>query len=154
MKISQLRNIIQEEVRKAIREELADILTEAVEIASRPKEVKELDYKWSTPAKKQVSEKQEFTPKWNPIEKKAPTFNTGNKMLDEMLGQTAKTAPTSDLRAMSNPGNNMASSMAHQMVAENQGPQPGIDISKLGFVNKAKAVLDASYEKDASRHGL
>ena len=33
-------------------------------------------------------------------------------------------------------------------LTENSGPMPGIDISKLDFVSKAKAVLDKSYEKD------
>ena len=31
------------------------------------------------------------------------------------------------------------------------GAQPGLDISKLDFVQKAKSVLDASYSKDKNR---
>ena len=47
---------------------------------------------------------------------------------------------------------NFASSMATQMgMTETSGPMPGIDISKLDFVSKAKKVLDKSYEKDRSR---
>lgn len=38
-------------------------------------------------------------------------------------------------------------------MTENKGPMPGIDISKLDFVSKAKAVLDKSYEKDKNRLG-
>ena len=48
----------------------------------------------------------------------------------------------------------IASSMGAQMgMTENAGPMPGIDISKLDFVNKAKSVLDASYKKDKARVG-
>jgi len=46
---------------------------------------------------------------------------------------------------------NLASSMASNMGMT--GPQPGLDISKLDFVSKAKSVLDASYQKDKSRLG-
>jgi hypothetical protein len=41
---------------------------------------------------------------------------------------------------------NMATSMANQMNM-NAGRQPGLDISNLDFVTKAKAVLDASNKK-------
>ena len=41
---------------------------------------------------------------------------------------------------------NMATSMANQMNM-NAGRQPGLDISKLDFVSKAKSVLDASNKK-------
>jgi hypothetical protein len=33
------------------------------------------------------------------------------------------------------------------------GNQPGLDISKLDFVSKAKSVLDASIKKDKQRLG-
>ena len=36
----------------------------------------------------------------------------------------------------------------------NETPLPGIDITKLPFMNKAKAILDASIQKDKERHGL
>ena len=43
--------------------------------------------------------------------------------------------------------------MSNQMSRSVQGPQVGIDISQLDFVNKAKSVLDASYKKDKARVG-
>ena len=44
------------------------------------------------------------------------------------------------------------STLANQMgLTENSGPMPGIDISKLDFVSKAKSVLDAAYKKDKNR---
>jgi hypothetical protein len=42
---------------------------------------------------------------------------------------------------------NFASMMSNQMVRESNGPMPGIDISKLDFVGKAKAIFDKSIEK-------
>jgi len=49
---------------------------------------------------------------------------------------------------------NFASSMASNMgMTENSGPMPGIDISKLDFVSKAKQVLDAAVKKDKNRSG-
>ncbi len=48
---------------------------------------------------------------------------------------------------------NFASMMSNQMSRSVQGPQVGIDISQLDFVNKAKSVLDASYKKDKARVG-
>jgi len=44
---------------------------------------------------------------------------------------------------------NFASSAATNMGMT--GAQPGIDISKLDFVKKAKSVLDASYAKDKQK---
>jgi len=53
---------------------------------------------------------------------------------------------------INNPGPmkpNFASNIATGMgLTENSGPMPGIDISKLDFVSKAKSILDKSYEKD------
>ena len=49
---------------------------------------------------------------------------------------------------------NFASSMASNMgMTEQSGPMPGIDISKLDFVAKAKSVFDASMEKDKNKFG-
>ena len=36
-------------------------------------------------------------------------------------------------------------------MTESTGPLPGLDISKLPFVNKAKQVLDAAYAKDKKK---
>jgi hypothetical protein len=45
--------------------------------------------------------------------------------------------------------------MASQMgMSEPTGPMPGLDLSQLGFLNKAKAVLDAANKKDKERKGL
>ena len=51
-----------------------------------------------------------------------------------------------------NPGTAATTTLANQMgLTENSGPMPGIDISKLDFVSKAKSVLDAAYKKDKNR---
>ena len=134
MKLDQLRKIIREEVRAAIKEELQDVLTEAVKIASTPSIEKGSEY----------------------IPQKATTTtvraNTGNKTLDEMLEMTGKSMTSEDYRSIGNFEStqvskpNFAASMATQMGMT--GPAPGLDISQLPFIGKAKSILDASIEKD------
>ena len=132
MKLDQLRKIIREEVRAAVKEELQDVMNEAIKHASTP-----------TPQKMQQ------VPKGLPKK-----WSTGKAAtLDEML-QATKDSMTGDdaknimgYQAPAPPS--MASSMANQMgITQTSGPMPGIDISKLDFVSKAKSVLDASYAKD------
>ena len=145
MKLDQLRKIIREEVRAAVKEELQDVMNEAVKYASTPqtpsvqksagyKPVKQKDVKrtWST-----------------------GKLNTGTIPLEEMLSQTAKEMTPAEFKNITNAqppvAPNLASSMANSMGMADA--QPGIDISKLDFVSKAKAVLDASYKKDKARLG-
>ena len=140
MKLDQLRKIIREEVRAAVKEELQDVLTEAVRIASTPNIQKFNEYK--------------------PIDKGQPKrWSVGKSAtLDEMLADTKANMTTTDVaNIMGTTGAqkpNFASMMSNQMVRENSGPAPGIDITKLDFVAKAKSVLDASYKKDKQRTGI
>ena len=142
MKLDQLRKIIREEVRSAVKDELQEMLNEAVKAASAPstqeyKAVKQKDLKrtWST-----------------------GRMNPGTVPLEEMLNMTRESMTGDDYKNVVNADSSMvkkpnfASSMASNMgITENTGPMPGIDISKLDFVKNAKAVLDKSYEKDKSR---
>ena len=142
MKLDQLRKIIREEVRSAVKDELQEMLNEAVKAASAPsaqeyKAVKQKDLKrtWST-----------------------GRMNPGTVPLEEMLNMTRESMTGDDYKNVVNADSSMvkkpnfASSMASNMgMTENTGPMPGIDISKLDFVKNAKAVLDKSYEKDKSR---
>jgi uncharacterized protein YigE (DUF2233 family) len=142
MKLDQLRKIIREEVRSAVKDELQEMLNEAVKSASAPstqeyKAVKQKDLKrtWST-----------------------GKMNPGTVPLEEMLNMTQKEMTGDDYRNVVNADSSMvskpnfASSMASNMgMTENAGPMPGIDISKLDFVGKAKAIYDKSIEKDKNR---
>ena len=142
MKLNQLRKIIREEVRAAVKEELQDILNEAVKVASTPiNEANSSNTKIPTP-----------TPT-NPVA-------SGNKSIDEMLKQTANNMTNEDYRTVFNGSSdmvtgmpNMASSMATQM-NKNAGNQPGLDISNLDFVKKAGAVFNASVKKDNQKAGI
>lgn len=138
MKLNQLRKIIREEVRSAVKEELQDILNEAVKHASTP-----------VAEHRQVNSEVPKPSPTNPVAE----IKTGTKSLDEMLKQTQASmtseeyknvfAGTSDMvQGMPN----MASTMMNQMNM-GAGRQPGLDISNLDFVSKAKAVLDASNKK-------
>ena len=136
MKLDQLRKIIREEVRAAVKEELQEVIKEAIKLASTPK----------SPAYSQVPKGQ--PKKWS-VGKSAT--------LDEMLQDTRANMSGKDYNNIIAQGGglvpkpNFASTMATQMSMESQGPAPGLDISKLDFVNKAKAVLDASYKKDRNK---
>ena len=131
MKLEQLRKIIREEVKAAVKEELQDVLTEAVKVASTP----------STPAKPVV--------KFN-----KPKAGT----LDEMINMTKDSMTSNDYRTLVNANSSMvtglpntASTMATQMSINSGGNQPGIDISNLDFVKKAKDVLVASEKLNKSK---
>lgn len=131
MKLEQLRKIIREEVKAAVKEELQDVLTEAVKVASTP----------STPAKPVV--------KFN-----KPKAGT----LDEMINMTKESMTSNDYRTLVNANSSMvtglpntASTMATQMSMNSGGNQPGIDISNLDFVKKAKDVLVASEKLKTSK---
>lgn len=134
MKLDQLRKIIREEVRSAVKEELQDILNEAVKHASAP-----------VVEHKQTKVEVPKPSKMNPV--------AGKTSIDDMLEMTKKSMTNEEYKNVFSGTSdmvtgmpNMASTMANQM-SMNAGNQPGIDISNLDFVNKAKAVLDASNKK-------
>lgn len=140
MKLDQLRKIIREEVRAAVKEELQDVMNEAVKYASTPT--------------------QHSTNVYKAVEKGQPKkWSTGKSAtLDEMLNMTKQEMTSEDAANIIGSNGvqkpNFAQTMATQMTMESQGPTPGIDISKLDFVSKAKSVLDASYKKDRNRVGV
>ncbi len=139
MKLDQLRKIIREEVRGAVKEELQEMLTEAVKAASTPT--------------KQVSQTYAEVPKGQPkkwsVGKSATLDEMLNATKSEMTGEDASNFTSSGVHKP-----NFASMMSTQMTMENKGPMPGIDISKLDFVGKAKSILDASLKKDKNRVGV
>ena len=145
MKLDQLRKIIREEVRAAVKEELQEMLTEAVKVASTPSKNEQSGYK-------QVKQK-DLARTWS-----VGKMNTGTVPLEEMLNQTKANMTSEEYQNVFAGNSNMvqkpnfASNVATDMgLTEHSGPQPGIDISKLSFVNKAKAIFDKSNEKDKNR---
>lgn len=145
MKLDQLRKIIREEVRSAVKEELQEMLNEAVRVASAPSKESNLNYQ---PVKQKDLKRTWSTGRMNP----------GTVPLEEMLNMTKQEMSGQDFRNVINADSSMvkkpnfASNIASDMgLGQNAGPMPGIDISKLDFVNKAKAIYDKSVEKDRSR---
>lgn len=136
MKVELLRKLIREEVKAAMKEQLQEIMNEAVKAASEP----------SKP-QKQVAVEQ----------KKSAPVNKGS--IDEMLQMTKTSMTSEDYRSIGNfdsgqvPRTNKAGSIASQMNI-NAGNQPGIDLSTIPGLSKAKQVLDAAYEKDAQKAGI
>lgn len=136
MKLDQLRKVIREEVRAAIREELQEVLTEAVKIASTPT--------------KPISQTYSEVPKGQP-----KRWSSGRAAtLDEMLQDTRSSLTPSEASDIIGGSGvqkpNFASMMSNQMAKENQGPMPGIDISKLDFVKKAKGIYDLANKKSSN----
>ena len=138
MKLDQLRTIIREEVRAAFKEELQEVLTEAVKIASNPKQT---FYNGTTQTVKTTE----------PVASRHTPVKTNNNTLDEMLSMTkAGMTPTEYNNIIGSAPPSTSAKMASQLGMQEKA-LPGIDISKLDFVGKAKEVLDASYKKDKVR---
>lgn len=147
MKLDLLRKLIREEVRAAVKEELQDMLNEAVKYASA---VPETTKNTAGTNYREVKQK-DLARTWS-----VGKMNTGTVPLGEMLSQTQAAMTGEDYNNVMNnvgvPKPNFTSKVATDMgLTEHSGPQPGIDISKLDFVKKAKAVLDKSFEKDKNR---
>lgn len=154
MKLDQLRKIIREEVRAAVKEELQDVINEAVKIASAPTKMQPAPEPgtsaWSAPKKPSKQELAEMIGLKTPPKPTNIEFSS-NKSINSILQQTQQSmtnedyqqvfAGTSDM--VQKP--NFASSMASQMGMS--GAQPGLDISQLDFVKKAKSVLDLANKK-------
>jgi hypothetical protein len=143
MKLDQLRKIIREEVRAAVKEELQEVMNEAVKYASTP----------SSNEYKEVSKPKDSNLKWS-----VPP--TGKKSLDEMLQATKSTMSQDEYRNIGNFDStsvsrpNFAASMANQMGMKS--PEVGVSFADIpGFdPSKAKAILDASVKKDKQRAGI
>ena len=144
MKLDELRKIIREEVRSAVKDEIQDMLTEAVKVASAPTKMQ--------PAP------QPNTP-WSAPKAKAPKI-TGDPIM-EMLNQTKASMTQQDYQQVIS----MDSSMVNAPIFDKAGnpdtafagdiaQQPGIDLNQFDFISKAKAVLDASNKKDKERRGF
>ena len=147
MKLEQLRKIIREDVKTAVREELQEVLTEAVKIASTPTVENTNNYK---PVKQK-----DLTRTWS-----TGDINPGTVPLEEMLKQTRATMTAEEHSNMNSGMANMvkkpnfASTMASSMgISESNRPMPGLDISQFDFVKKAGDVYKKSIEKDKAKYG-
>jgi|TARA_B110000908_G_scaffold70314_1_gene84773 hypothetical protein len=150
MKLDQLRNVIREEVRAAVKEELQDMLTEAVKIASSPRQSFGTAQPTVVPTTTEVAKPSRMNP--------VMTANKGS--LDEMLQMTRENMTQDDYKSVINADSsmvsgmpNMASSMVNKMNM-NAGNQPGLDISSLDFVKKAGQVFKAAEIKDKEKAGI
>ena len=138
MKASEFKNLIKEAVREAIREELSEVVQQP-----------------TAPIKEQVK----YTP-------------TGNAMLDA-LNETRAGMTSTDYQNIT--GGNLKSSLAQsfdrsafmpkqnfqptsdnpEIIAQSvaTAPKVGLDLSQLGFINKAAAIVNTSNKKDREKAG-
>lgn len=139
MKLDQLRKIIREEVKSAIKEELQDMLNEAVKAASTP-----------------TAKTQTYTPvTQKDISKTWSTgkINQGTVPLEEMLNQTKAEMTNEDYKTIINANSTAAPNFAQRQATGGGGA--GLDLSTIpGFdPNKAKAILAKANESSKQRAG-
>jgi hypothetical protein len=77
----------------------------------------------------------------------------GGNSIDEMLTMTKANMTPEEFNNITGAQPPSTSAKMASKLGMQQGALPGIDISKLDFVNKAKDVLEASYQKDKVRLG-
>lgn len=141
MKLQQLRDVIGQEVKAAIKEELQDMLNEAVKIASQ--------VQTETQQPKAVQE--QFT---NYQPKETNLYKTGDPIQDllqetrtSMTGEQYRDVYAGTSNMVTKP--NLSQTTASQIDAT--GLEPGLDLNKLPFAKKAGAVFKKSLEKDKKR---
>ena len=143
MKLDQLRKIIREEVKAAVKEELQEMLTEAVRVASQP-DAKPNVQKFESQTKiQEVQTAKSSDPIAEMINQTKATMN--NEEYRNVI------SGTSDMVQKPNFAEMMASNMG---LVDSSRPAPGLDISQFDFVKKAGAVYKASVEKDKQKYGV
>ena len=159
MKLDQLRKIIREEVRAAVKEELQEVMNEAVKAASTPTGLQPApvagETSWSAPKKPSRQDLAEMMglpnikPKTTNLKFDDPIQEMLSQTKNNMSGEEYKNVMNFDSSMVQKP--NFASSMANQMGMTEPGNMPGLDISQLSFVKKAKKVLDLANEKSSNK---
>ncbi len=143
MKLDQLRKIIREEVKAAVKEELQEMLTEAVRVASQP-DAKPNVQKFESQTKiQEVQTAKSSDPIAEMINQTKASMN--NEEYRNVI------SGTSDMVQKPNFAEMMASNMG---MVDSGRPAPGLDISQFDFVKKAGAVYKASVEKDKQKYGV
>ena len=149
MKLDQLRKIIREEVKAAVKEELQEVMTEAVRIASKPEQTfyEGALGKPTTDVARPAKEVSKVTNSKDPIM--------------QMLEQTKASMTNEEYKQVFNGTSdsvqkpNFASMMASNMgMVDSSRPVSGLDISQFDFVKKAGDVYKASIEKDKQKYGV
>ena len=143
MKLDQLRKIIREEVKAAVKEELQEMLTEAVRVASQP-DAKPNVQKFESQTKiQEVQTAKSSDPIAEMINQTKASMNN-----DEYRNVISG---TSDMVQKPNFAEMMASNMG---MVDSGRPAPGLDISQFDFVKKAGAVYKAAEQKTKEKYGI
>jgi hypothetical protein len=125
MKTSQFKNLIKE----AVKEALMEVLLQPPSITEGKKQPDTLKIP-------------------QPIQDTPSSFNP----LSAMINETKSKMTSEEYRNILNISSNFTSYMIPDTVQPSS--QVGIDISNLGFVKKAKQVLEVAEQKDKQRYGL
>ncbi len=143
MKLDQLRKIIREEVKAAVKEELQEMLTEAVRVASQPDAKPNVQKFESQTRIQEVQTAKSSDPIAEMINQTKASMNN-----DEYRNVISG---TSDMVQKPNFAEMMASNMG---MVDSGRPAPGLDISQFDFVKKAGDIYKASVEKDKQKYGV
>lgn len=135
MDVKQFRQIIREEIKKAMQEELRDILTEAVEIASRPEQPQQ----HTQPQPRKVVQHTE-------IEEQTV------RGLSSLLQDTASSMSQDDYRDVLG-ADSMVSKPDFDTLEEGVAAPASTDVLP-DFVARAAEIFAAANEKDRERHGV
>jgi hypothetical protein len=135
MKVELFKKIIKEAVKEVLQEELRSILAEVGEKKEGIPLANLIDYQEDTPLSSTQAPK------------------AGSNSLMEILNQTRQSMTREDYTHLT--GHNPLQQPPDGIynVAENRTPQVGLDLTNLGFVKNAGAILKASNEKDKQRVG-
>lgn len=134
-----LRLVVREEVKKAISEELREILVEAVQIASTPQHSRTL------PVRKKVSVKEDFEKSFDSHFQKSE--------IDPIMDLLQETQHSMSRQDFANVG--ASDDLQNQPKPEIVSLQENLDSVELSsFARRAEAILDASNKKDRERHAI
>ena len=152
MKLDQLRKVIREEVKTAIKEELQEIMNEAVRAASEPEKqtfYEEAPYEgYKGPHTTNLASTRGTTK--NLQESGDPIMDLLNQTKANMTSENYRTASQPVHDTVSRP--NFATMMASNMgMNEDTRPLPGIDLSQLDFIKKAGSIYKKSVEIDKQK---
>lgn len=136
MKVELFKKIIKEAVKEVLQEELKDMLAEVVK--------KQQNIPTEGPTIFQEHKKVTST----------QTPKVGVNPLMDILNQTRQSMTKEDYSHLVEHNLTQQNPTGIGNVAENAQPQVGLDLTNLGFIKNAGAILKASNEKDKQRAGI
>lgn len=141
MKASEFKKLIKEAVKEAIREELLETVQQPVTQAIEPKQA----IVYEKTGNPMIDALNETRSSMHTEEYRSATNGTLRASLAQNFDRSMF-MPKQNIAPISKDPNVVAQSIAH-------APKVGLDLSQLGFVNKAAAIVDVATKKEKERFG-